>query len=204
MSKWILLLMLGAAVCAAATGAKAAIIVDGVASPAEWSLSGNATSPDNPDITDAWDIQEVWLANGANLYLRWDTYDTPRLKNDDLAYVNYYFEFTVGATTLRATALPTSGGGNGSDFYLEKGGVKAASTGKYVVGSVVEAYVPYDAFSDLGVSLPETFSATAFINNSMEEDDDAAGPFDVGVPEPATIVLLGLGAVGAWVGRRRN
>jgi len=212
MTRWHISLLLGLTLGLAATAAQATVTVDGTASFGEWALTADLTDPNEGAIDDRWDISDVWvMVGGTNIYFRWDTYDTPVLKNDDLQWINYIIKLDAGTgPVFQAKSVPTNVAGvkgiayPADDYFLENNGLTAASRGKYAVGDVVEAYLPLSAFTDLGITLPDTFTIWGEINNWMEEDDDITdGTFNGNVPEPATVALVAFGLAGLAVRRRR-
>jgi len=214
MTRWHISLLMGLTLALAATpSAWAVITVDGTASAGEWALTADLTDPNEGAIDDRWDISDVWvLADGTNVYFRWDTYAAPALKNDSLQWINYIIKLDTGTgAVLQAKSVPTNVAGvkgadyPADDYFLENNGSTAAHRGKYAVGSVVEASLPLSAFTDLGLTLPDTFTIWGEINNWMYEPDDLTdGTFNGEVPEPATLAFVALGLAGLAARRRQR
>ncbi len=188
-------------------------MIDGQVSPAgEWAGATVVLSPDDPAVSDAWDIAAFALLNDGGVCLRWDVFGVPQLLSGG-NLVRYECEFSLsGVPILYATNLPYfTTRNNIAEFYMESNSAAAVvNVGAMAIGSVVEAKVPLAALAELGIVIPPggldvTFKAY-IVNQVPEHDDVVTGSFTI-TPEPATLMLLAAGGGMSWLlayARRRR
>ena len=192
---------------------EASVRIDGLVSPGnEWDGASVFSSPDDPAVSDVWDLSAVALLNEGGICLRWDVFGVPQeLSSGGTIEYGCWF-YLPGETVpfLYATNLPYFVLRNNSqEFYLEDNGVAAVvNVGVMAIDSVVEARVPLAALGELGIVIPPGGLAVDFkayiMNQTIEHDDVVSGSFTI-TPEPATLMLLGTSAAMGWgLARRRR
>jgi len=194
--------------------------IDGTAGGGEWNLVDQFTIANDPNeagIPDAYDIQRLLVqqedTGGANdgLYFRIDTYADPTLTGGTNS---------LGAQVFVRTLIDFNGDNvpdlfldfnDANDPGLQKFGVYTSplfSPGSFIgygsgavgqfAGGIYEFYLPETLFNGNLVSAGTGFRVR--LDNNGDEPDDSIpdSGFTHPVPEPGTMLLMGMGLLGLF------
>ena len=215
MKKWsVLLAAMAVGVLAVSTRpAFATPAIDGAAGAGEWDgylLFG--TDPDEGFQGQAWDISAFYVYQetgggglGNGLYFRMDTYGAPTFLGEPTPTGQSKFvavlDFNGDSIFDRQVQFNDASDGV---VHIKDGSLATLGTGTGSLGSTVEWFAPAALLPSFPTGV--TFQARAILDNGGDPAEDFipdAG-FFTPIPEPSSMLLLGLGLLGGIGARRRK
>jgi len=208
------LLILATGLLAATASWGLTITVDGLAG--DWGATAPLTTdPDEAFQLAPYDISDIFATMDAtDFFFRMDTYGTPTLEGEQGQMV--FFAVCLDTDQNSATGYNpgwdpgTTFGGEVLITYMpshgmtgvydcSSGSLVPVGIGGFGIGETVELSAPL-----AWLNLTGNVDLMAFLDNASTPEDDFTSVVTFEIPEPTTMLLLGVGAVFASVLRRKS
>jgi len=190
------------------------ISVDG--SPGDWgAMAPLASDPEETDIPADYNLESFYVTNNlTEMFFRLDVYGTPTLAGDNNPFNPAFYQVYLDTDQNRNTGTSYKGIGVDRIVKYDYSGVTISDAAGTVLGSGSGAQDSTTEISaslaDLGLTTSTNVSMFAYLDNggSPPEDlipDTIQAEYEVvPVPEPETLLLLGIGIIGLLVLKKKE